>query len=213
MAWEDANPLFVSPLDEKYDKVKNYIAPIYSEEGARERLLNPMASDLFKKVTAVNQAGKIGLSYEGFSSVPYWDVDHYSIGYGTAAGDLKTISEPDARKSMENHLNTLHQTLQKNYAGYGASNPNVQGAVLDAAYTLPKMSLYPWISKFLKSKDTMPYAIQELPSFRKVKVTDPVTKEVKSVVRRGLEKRRADEFRLATTNEDEDYKPSYREAK
>lgn len=198
MDWEKANPLFIQPPDPEYDR-KGYVPPIYFEEGVRERLQNPLAADFFKKVSAVNQAGSIGLAYEGFSPEAYWDKDHYSIGYGTHSFKGERISEPEARKRMQNAYQERHTMMLNKYQGYREANPNVQGGILDAVYNLKSISKYPYIDRYLRSSSTMPYAIQELPSFRRAD----------GVISNGLERRRADDFRLATTKEDINYLPVF----
>lgn len=199
MDFQDANPLFIQPPDSGYNREKSYVPPIYFDEGVRERLQNPAAAEFFKKVSAVNQAGAIGLKYEGFNPKAYWDVDHYSIGYGTKSFKGETIDEPEARKRMQQGYEERHSMMLNKYKGYKESNPNVQGGVLDAVYNLKNLENYTNLPKYLSSKETMPYAIQELPSFRRAD----------GQIKNGLERRRADDFRLATTNEDTNYLPVF----
>lgn len=48
-------------------------------------------------------------NYEGFRAVPYWDVDHYSIGYGTRARSVSDgpISMTEARRRLQSHADTI----------------------------------------------------------------------------------------------------------
>lgn len=199
MDWDAANPLFIQPPDANYDREKSYVPPIYFEEGVRERLQNPTAAEFFKKASAVNQAGAIGLQYEGFNPKAYWDKDHYSIGYGTQSIKGESIDEPEARKRMKQAYEERHSMMLNKYKGYREANPNIQGGILDTVYNIKSIEKYPNINRYLKSTETMPYAIQELPSFRRAD----------GEIKNGLERRRADDFRLATTKEDIKYLPVF----
>lgn len=64
----------------------------------RERLINRLASFI--------------PSVEGFSATPYWDVQRYSWGYGTAApGASGTITREQAFSDMLTYLLTDYATL------------------------------------------------------------------------------------------------------
>ena len=203
MDWQKANPMFLQPPVAEY-RQSDYVVPALYDTGLKEKLQNLAASSFFKKVTAVNQAGTIGRKYENFSAVPYWDVNRYSIGYGTEVkkGDRK-ITEQEALNRMQVDLEARHKRLLSQYSGYSASNPNVQGAVLDLDYNVGDLSRFKYMPKFLAKPETMPYAIQEIPTFRRAD----------GEVLRGLEKRRADEVRLAVDPNDKEYLPVYRESK
>lgn len=203
MDWQKSNPMFLQPPNAEY-RQSDYVAPAFYEAGLKEKLQNLSAASFFKNVTAVNQAGTIGRKYEKFSATPYWDVNRYSIGYGTEVkkGDRK-ITEQEALTRMQVDLEARHKRLLGQYAGYSASNPNVQGAVLDLDYNVGDLKRFNYMPKFLAKPETMPYAIQEIPSFRKAD----------GEVLRGLEKRRADEMRLALDPEDKEYLPIYKESK
>jgi len=54
-------------------------------------------------------------NFEGFSSQAYWDVDHWSIGYGTPSSEGETITKLEASEKMvEFYEKTLH-SIQKKY--------------------------------------------------------------------------------------------------
>ena len=57
-------------------------------------------------VTGVSDRGADFVAeFEGFSSTAYWDVDHWSIGYGTRSFRGETINRAEARERLERHLN------------------------------------------------------------------------------------------------------------
>ena len=58
-------------------------------------------------VTGVSDKGADFVAgFEGFSAKAYWDIDHYSIGYGTRAhSSIEVISRAEARERLEAHLN------------------------------------------------------------------------------------------------------------
>ena len=58
-------------------------------------------------VTGVSDRGADFVAgFEGFSAKAYWDVDHYSIGYGTRANSpSEVVSRAEARERLERHLN------------------------------------------------------------------------------------------------------------
>lgn len=57
-------------------------------------------------------AADLIISFEGFSSTPYWDVSRYSWGYGTAApGSTGTITEQQARAELQAHIQNDYNYL------------------------------------------------------------------------------------------------------
>jgi len=60
-----------------------------------------------------NITGNLLAQLENFSAHPYWDISRYSWGYGTAApGATGTISEPQARADMLEHVRKDYQYLK-----------------------------------------------------------------------------------------------------
>ena len=74
-------------------------------------------------------------SVEGFSSTPYWDVNRYSWGYGTAApGSTGTITRDKAFSDMLSHLMADYSTLSKEVTR--SLNINQWTALLSFSYNL-----------------------------------------------------------------------------
>ena len=67
--------------------------------------------------------------FEGFSAVAYWDVNQWSIGYGTPGYANQTISEYDADLALRSRLNTINQKINQFTATY---NVNLNQAQHDA---------------------------------------------------------------------------------
>lgn len=67
--------------------------------------------------------------FEGFSAVAYWDVNQWSIGYGTPGYANQTISEYDADLALRSRLNTINQKINQFTANY---NVNLNQAQHDA---------------------------------------------------------------------------------
>jgi lysozyme len=64
------------------------------------------------KTRLINKLASFIPSVEGFRSTPYWDVNRYSWGYGTAApGATGTITREQAFADMLSHLLTDYSTL------------------------------------------------------------------------------------------------------
>lgn len=55
------------------------------------------------------------IEFEGFLSVPYWDVDHWSHGYGTNASGQHAppISKEDARQELRRELNEVVPSIPR----------------------------------------------------------------------------------------------------
>ena len=51
--------------------------------------------------------------FEGFSSVAYWDVSQWSIGYGTTGFAGQTITEAEADLALRARLNTINQAINQ----------------------------------------------------------------------------------------------------
>lgn len=201
----DYSPVFLQnhPLSDW--KETGYVQPRFFDNNFNERIRNIRPASEFRKVNPVNQAAKIAVPYESFVPTRYWDVDHYSIGYGTPwlEGDT-SISKEEARKRMFEDMEGRHKTLLK-YPAYKSANPNAQGGLLDTFYTagtaLGKHS--PMVSKMMQNPAYIPYIIQEIPTYRKAVV------DGSRVTVEGLERRRADDIRLATDPNDEEYLPTF----
>lgn len=74
-------------------------------------------------------------SVEGFSATPYWDINRYSWGYGTAApGSTGTISRDQAFSEMFSHLMADYSTLSKKITR--SLNVNQWTALLSFSYNL-----------------------------------------------------------------------------
>ena len=67
--------------------------------------------------------------FEGFSAVAYWDVNQWTIGYGTPGYANQTISEYDADQALRSKLNTINQNLNQFTA---LNNVNLNQAQHDA---------------------------------------------------------------------------------
>ena len=185
--------------------IKNYVAPAYYEDTFNQRIRDIRPASEFRTVNPVRQAANIAVPYENYIPKRYWDVDHYSIGFGTPwrEGDT-TISKEEARKRMFEDLEERHKALLK-YPAYNAANPNAQGGLLDTFYTagigLDKHS--PMVSRMMQNSAYIPYIIQEIPTYRNKTV------DGKKVKVEGLERRRADDIRLATDPNDKEYLPTF----
>lgn len=74
---------------------------------------------------------------EGFRSCPYWDVDHYSIGYGTRSGKHNAcIDKYEARKLMVGEVWFIAVELIKNYPHLLTLDKNVFASVISFRYNL-----------------------------------------------------------------------------
>ena len=51
--------------------------------------------------------------FEGFSSVAYWDVSQWTIGYGTTGFAGQTITEAEADLALRARLNTINQAINQ----------------------------------------------------------------------------------------------------
>ena len=51
--------------------------------------------------------------FEGFSASAYWDVNQWTIGYGTPATAGQTISEADADQALRLRLSTINQAINQ----------------------------------------------------------------------------------------------------
>lgn len=51
--------------------------------------------------------------FEGFSSVAYWDVSQWTIGYGTTGFSGQTITEAEADLALRDRLNTINQKINQ----------------------------------------------------------------------------------------------------
>jgi GH24 family phage-related lysozyme (muramidase) len=186
---------------------KNYVPPAFFENNVNERIRNLVHPSHFRKVTAVGQAAKVGIPFETYSAEPYEDRGYQSIGYGTRRiGDEKSIPEPEARRRMFVDLDKKHQELMKHKA-YAAANPNTQGGLLDTFYTIgTALDVHsPMVKEMMKDPKNLPYIIQEIPTYRKARNEKTKQKEVVE----GLERRRADDFRLAIDPNDTEYLPVF----
>jgi hypothetical protein len=186
-------------------KETNYVPPKFFDDNFNQRIRDIRPASEFRKVNPVRQAAKIAVPYENFMANPYWDVDHYSIGYGTPSElDAPSITEPEARRRMFEEMEKKHQELL-GYPTYAAANPNAQGGILDTFYTagtaLNKHS--PRVLRMMKEPTNIPYIIQEIPTYRNKTVKG------KKVLVEGLERRRADDIRLAIDPNDEEYLPTF----
>jgi hypothetical protein len=186
-------------------KETNYVPPKFFDDNLNQRIRDIRPASEFRKVNPVRQAAKIAVPYENFMANPYWDVDHYSIGYGTESEEnAPSITEPEARMLMFAEMEKKHKELLE-YPAYKAANPNAQGGLLDTFYTagtaLGKHS--PRVLRMMKEPTNIPYIIQEIPTYRKAVVNG------KRDIVEGLERRRADDIRLATDPNDEEYLPTF----
>jgi GH24 family phage-related lysozyme (muramidase) len=196
----DYKPVFMQPPVAGYDMAKNYVAPAYYDDDFNQRLRSIPSASGFRKVDPVNQAGRIAIKYEGFMPKPYEDNSQMSIGYGTKALDTDTeITKAEALRRMEEDFRKRHQLMLNTYPAYRAMNPNTQGGVLDTAYNVGGFSKSPVMKQLLQNPANIPYIIQELPSYRKED----------GVVNAGLERRRAEDVRLAIDPNDKEYFPSF----
>lgn len=186
-------------------KESNYVPPKFFDDNLNQRIRDIRPASEFRKVSPVRQAAKIAVPYESFMADPYWDVDHYSIGYGTPSEEnAPSITEAEGRSRMFEELEKKHKKLSE-YPAYRAANPNAQGGLLDTFYTagtaLDKHS--PKVLRMMQNPTNIPYIIQEIPTYRNKTVKG------KKVLVEGLERRRADDIRLATDPNDEEYLPTF----
>lgn len=79
--------------------------------------------------------------YEGFRPNAYWDVDHYSIGYGTDTmpdgSPVKAnsvISEPEAAKLIPKYINSKINYIKKHFPNYDQLPNQVKYALIDQVY-------------------------------------------------------------------------------
>ena len=69
--------------------------------------------------------------FEGFSAVAYWDVNQWTIGYGTPGYANQTISEYDADLALRSRLNTINQKINQFTANYNVNlNPYQHDALV-----------------------------------------------------------------------------------
>ncbi len=86
--------------------------------------------------------------FEGFSSSPYWDVSHYTWGYGTRApGSTGTITRDQAMREMNEYLKNDYDYLSTLITV--PLNANKWAALLSFSYNLGRgnaANLVPYIN-------------------------------------------------------------------
>ena len=159
-----------------------------------------------KAVDIYNQAANIGTKYENFSKTWFNEHGNPTIGYGGRDVDpryigKKEISQQEALDLMLGGYKERDKQLMK-YPAYQAMTPNQKAGFLDLAYTLGNGNFgsYTDMSHYLTDAKYIPQIIQNIPSFRKQN----------GVIRKGLERRRADEANLMLQKDQEqEYLPIF----
>ncbi|WP_271896330.1 lysozyme [Candidatus Phyllobacterium onerii] len=118
---------------------------------ARAKSLVEYAPDKFMQETGTGGAGgdvsKILRKAEGFRAKPYWDVDHWRVGYGSdtvthADGRIEsvhqgmTINRDDAERDLARRTKEEEQQIigQVGPEAWGKMPPNAKAAILSVAY-------------------------------------------------------------------------------
>lgn len=163
---------------------------------------------LDRKFNAVTQAASIGRKYEKFVPTEYKDSEGVrTIGYGQTENiPSGRISEQDAFKWMKDRYEKNHKELLE-YPTYAAANENVRGAILDLSYNIGtnfNAAKRNDLAKYMSDPIYIPQVIQLMGAYRKGEKT--------KTGYLGLERRRADDIRLALTPDDVQYFPHYMDA-
>lgn len=187
-----------------YKQTTPYIPPAYFNPADLPQLNDSFSQNTRKfdrPVNPIQQAATIVKPYEGFRAKAYTDsAGHLTVGYGQRTENPNAVTtEAAASQWMFDRLGKNHQKLLLNNVAYREANPNQQGAMLDFSYNVgTNWSKYTDLSAYSKDPKGAPYIIQLLPAFRK---------DDKGVEQEGLTRRRADEVRLGTSRDTENYFP------
>lgn len=199
-------PIFLPPADYKPKTpfIKPFSVEGYDYNGSINSI--PTREPLDRKVSAVQQASAIGRKYEKFIPRLYDDKEGVpTIGYGQTVNIPKsgTISEQDAFKWMLNRYEKNNSQLLR-YPLYRAANENVRGGILDLSYNIGtnfQAEGRDDLAHYMSDPKYIPQVIQLMTAYRKGQNTGKTYE--------GLERRRADDVRLALTKDDVQYFPYY----
>ena len=163
---------------------------------------------LDRRFNAITQAASIGRRYEKFVPTVYRDNEGVrTIGYGQTENIPDgRISEPDAFNWMKARYEKNHKELLR-YPTYASANENVRGGILDLSYNIGtdfNAAGRDDLAKYMSDPAYTPQVIQLMGAYRKGARTGEEYL--------GLERRRADDIRLALTPDDVQYFPYYMDA-
>jgi GH24 family phage-related lysozyme (muramidase) len=201
-------PIFLSPKD--YKPTTPFIPPLstegYDYNTSIKNIVPRGTED--RKISAIQQASEIGRRYERFIPRLYLDNQGVpTIGYGQTENiPSGKMTEPQAFQWMLNKYSKNHKELL-DYPTYRAANENVRGAILDLSYNIGtnfNADNRTDLAKYMSDPIYTPQVIQLMGAYRR----GSKTKEDHL----GLERRRADDIRLALTPDDVQYFPYYMDA-
>lgn len=199
-------PIFLPPKD--YKPTTPFIRP-FSTEGYdyNSSINNVRQRELHdRKVSAVQQASSIGRVYEQFIPRTYIDKEGTpTIGYGQTTGipESNFMTEPQAFEWMRKRYEQNNKELLR-YPLYRAANENVRGGILDLSYNIGtnfEAKGRTDLAHYMQNPIYIPQVIQLMAAYRKGQNTGTQYE--------GLERRRADDIRLALTPDDVQYFPYY----
>ena len=78
--------------------------------------LLPLGAIRAEAASELNYSGSVVSlikQFEGFNPIAYWDVNQWSIGYGTPGSQGQTMTEPEADLALRDRLNTINQSINQ----------------------------------------------------------------------------------------------------